>query len=572
MRCLITIFFVFALLIQCNGQRDPEQKATVDSLKTELSKYSQNDTAYINILSQIGQKTPIYRITYWDTIVKLSEKLISGTPTKAEQYALNKSLAGALNNIGFIKYNQGEVPEAMDILHKSLEIKEEIGNKEGAAYSLNNLGYLYNYQGDISKALQCYERSLKYLEDTDNKMGTATCLNNMGAIYKDQGDVPRAISNYNKSLKIYEKIESKSDIAIMLNNIGIIYLEQEEHSNALENFEKSLKFHQELSDKKNVAVCLNNIGDVKRALKQYSEAREYLEESLEIREQIADKEGISMSLNNIGRILDEQGDLNGALDYYQRSLRIEEEIENISGICSSLGNVGGTELQLGKLNMAKIHLERGLKLAQDIGAVRMTIPIAKHLSVLYKKQNNHSVALKMYELYVAMKDSLASEENQKAVIRQEYKYQYEKQAAADSIHNAEAQKVKDAEILAQKTKRAAENRERELEKKRDAQQSYFLVGILTLSVFFGLFIFNRFRLTKKQRDIIDVQKQEVEAQKEKVDEAFEQLEEKNTEILDSINYAKRIQSAILPPDRSCFIRGCRLYRTWCARGYGKCGL
>src|SRR5690606_11912315 len=52
-------------------------------------------------------------------------------------------------------------------------------------------------------------------------------------------------------------------------------------------------------------------------------------------------------------------------------------------------------------------------------------------------------------------------------------------------------------------------------------------------------IFFRLHQSNKQKAIIARQKQEV-------DLAYEQLEEKNTEILDSITYAKRIQAAILP--------------------------
>ena len=42
----------------------------------------------------------------------------------------------------------------------------------------------------------------------------------------------------------------------------------------------------------------------------------------------------------------------------------------------------------------------------------------------------------------------------------------------------------------------------------------------------------------------------IRARKAEVDEAYEKLEEKNNDILDSVNYAKRIQSAILPPQKS----------------------
>ena len=60
-------------------------------------------------------------------------------------------------------------------------------------------------------------------------------------------------------------------------------------------------------------------------------------------------------------------------------------------------------------------------------------------------------------------------------------------------------------------------------------------------------MFNRLQVTKKQKIVIETQKQEVEKQKEVVELAHDELEEKNREIMDSITYAKRIQNAILPP-------------------------
>ncbi|HYG50504.1 MAG TPA: hypothetical protein VD905_06355, partial [Flavobacteriales bacterium] len=47
--------------------------------------------------------------------------------------------------------------------------------------------------------------------------------------------------------------------------------------------------------------------------------------------------------------------------------------------------------------------------------------------------------------------------------------------------------------------------------------------------------FNRFRLTKRQKKVIEYQKIEVE--------------EKQREIIDSINYARRIQLALMPNER-----------------------
>ena len=57
-----------------------------------------------------------------------------------------------------------------------------------------------------------------------------------------------------------------------------------------------------------------------------------------------------------------------------------------------------------------------------------------------------------------------------------------------------------------------------------------------------IFVINRFRVTNKQKKIIEEQKGIVEKQKEIV-------EEKQKEVLDSIHYAKRIQLSLLPQEK-----------------------
>ncbi len=86
-------------------------------------------------------------------------------------------------------------------------------------------------------------------------------------------------------------------------------------------------------------------------------------------------------------------------------------------------------------------------------------------------------------------------------------------------------------------------------KKKQKIITYATAGGLGLVGIFLIFVFNRLQVTKRQKNIIQEQKQEVEEQKQIVETAHHELEEKNKEILDSINYAKRIQHAILPPQK-----------------------
>lgn len=77
--------------------------------------------------------------------------------------------------------------------------------------------------------------------------------------------------------------------------------------------------------------------------------------------------------------------------------------------------------------------------------------------------------------------------------------------------------------------------------KAEETQRLYLYGGLGLLLVFGLFMYNRFVITRRQKKTIEEQKNEVAAQKEIIEESHQ-------EITASIAYAKRIQSAILPPD------------------------
>ena len=131
-------------------------------------------------------------------------------------------------------------------------------------------------------------------------------------------------------------------------------------------------------------------------------------------------------------------------------------------------------------------------------------------------------------MHITIRDSIESQDNKKEVIRHEFKYDYDKkEAIADAEHQAE---MEQQEAVAT-----------EQQKKQNIIIGS-VSGGLGLVVLFSIFLFNRFQVTRKQKTVI-------EEQKEEVDRAYDSLEEKNKEITDSINYAQRIQAAILPPDR-----------------------
>ncbi len=548
----VFIFCAFILSSLAQAQLSDEQKHKVDSLKQILT-HAQHDTVVINAWMAwddiIYVSNPYLDSVLIQKIDSLSSLNLKKDLSFIERNKFLETKSFALNCMGISYMQKADFDRAIEYYEKSLKINEELENDQGKASALTNIGNVYLRLGDYATAIVYFEKSLEVRKELNDLSGLTTTINNLGLVYKEKGDYNRAIDYFSQSLKLCEKIENKELIANTLNNLGTLHSSMKEYSKAYEYYSKCLKIDEQMGNKIGIAISLHNIGNTYYYRGILEEALEIHLKSLQIHEELSNMRGVAATLMAIGNIYSDMGYYQKAQEYNIRSLEISNRIGMKMLKASSLNNLGILSKKQGNHVEALNYSIESFKIAREIGSKDLTKKSTKTLWEVYKNLGKYQDALSMYELHISAKDSLSSEENQKAIIRQEYKYQYEKQAAADSIKNIEAQKVKDAEILAQKTQRNAEKRERELEKKRDAQQSYFLVGILTLSVLFGLFIFNRFRLTKKQRDIIDVQKREVEAQKEKVDEAFEQLEEKNTEILDSINYAKRIQSAILPPDK-----------------------
>lgn len=391
---------------------------------------------------------------------------------------------------------------------KDLNVKDPLyvfySNQMAIAYI--NMGYLSDHQGNIALALEHYHTSLKIVEKTNNKEMIAVSLINIGAIYSDQGDFDNALNYYNKSLKIREDIKDNYGIANSLNNLGDVYLKKAKSNKnssekealfqkSLDHFQRSLKIREGLNDKPGIATCLHNMGTY------YSERAR---ETLTLKER-----------NNY---------INTSLVFFEQSLKIREQLKDRTGIAYSLNNIATALFKLGKIAEAKKIGLQNLKLSEELGFPESIKNASNTLFNLYKISGNIKGAYEMRVLYIQMRDSLNNIENRKASIKSQLKYEYEKKAAADSVKVAEEKKLTTFQL------------------KQEENQRYFLYCGLGLAIIFGGVMFNRFRITRKQKNIIEEQKHIVEEQKNLV-------EEKQKEIMDSIHYAKRVQQSLLPNEK-----------------------
>lgn len=147
------------------------------------------------------------------------------------------------------------------------------------------------------------------------------------------------------------------------------------------------------------------------------------------------------------------------------------------------------------------YLEEALSLAQNEGELNSTGWISYTLHQSYRAIRQYRKSLNMLNLAVITRDSINRIENQKAVIQQQVKSDYEKQKAIDDLENEK--------------KLAIEKQKKETQQKLSIAIG---IGLLFISLL-ALVIFNRLKITRQQKAIIEEQKQKVE-QSEKYKEQF----------------------------------------------------
>jgi len=183
-------------------------------------------------------------------------------------------------------------------------------------------------------------------------------------------------------------------------------------------------------------------------------------------------------------------------------------------------NIGLAKFDLKDISGAFNNCEEAVGLLEEVNHQEKLRYCYGCLYKSLKALNKHKEALVYHEKLTTLKDSMNTRDRIKELTKIEMNNEY-----TIKTELAELKHEKDIEI-------------REQEKRSQRLIIYFIVFALIAAVFFAFFIVNRLNITKKQSKIIEQQKHDVELQKEII-------EDKQKEIIDSINYAKRIQNAIL---------------------------
>ncbi|MCF8275300.1 MAG: tetratricopeptide repeat protein [Flavobacteriales bacterium] len=530
------------------------QQAQVDSLNNLLAtKYAKDDTARIRVLVQTGEV--LLRIDPERSLQLSKEALMLSISLSDSRF-----ISHIYNNTGTANRLKGEYGKSLSFHNKALENDRKNGNRKDEALSLNNIGNVFLKQGQYQPAIENYEKSLIIRQDINDLDGVASSLNNLGLVYKNQGDLDRALAYYQNSFKIFQQMGDKIGLANALNNIGIVHRANGNQDRALENFLSALSLFRELGNKIGEANTLNNIGNIYYQQNKFEQSLEFYETSLAISESLGDKSSAAGKYSNIGGVYLVLGNKEKALSSTEKALSLQKNIGDDQGQISTLNNLGAYFKESGDLDKSLSYFLDAEKIQNRIGDHAYSTITLSSIGEIYQQRNKSQLGLKYFSRALREAKQYGSAEDQINIFeklaqtyanagdfKRSYDYQQLAKAARDSLERV----VSVRDLAEMQAKFETEQKQREIEllnKEKEVQDLKItkqitvrntIIAFSILSVLMLILIYARYRTKKKANEELGRKNVEIEEQKRTV-------EEKNWEITSSIEYAKRIQDAIMP--------------------------
>ena len=226
---------------------------------------------------------------------------VKGSGTKEE--------GAVLGVIGSLHERKCENETAFDLLKKSLEIYERLGDKRSIASCLNTIGSSVHWLGRFKESIEYLKRALQIWETLDDQEGILQCNHLIGTSYSRLGELDIAHEYLKKALKASERVGDQKTRIRCLGEIGQVLLERAENDEAYELYTLAGKIADKTGDKWAIAACYSTLCLIDDWNGNYERALKNLEDPHMIVEAIDYKRGIALNYVIYGECYIELGDL-----------------------------------------------------------------------------------------------------------------------------------------------------------------------------------------------------------------------------------------------------------------------
>lgn len=342
----------------------------------------------------------------------------------------------------------------------------------------NHIGNFYNSTANYSRALDMFNKSRALFTQQKRAQGQCSAITNMGNSYFYLRNYDKALACYKEALALNERIAHDETTASNLyNNVGIIYSMRGNRVMGMNFFKKALSVYVKQGDSLSISQAYNNFATAFQHHGEYDSALYYYHEALRLKEKFGSRRSKLDAFHNLAEIYFNKGDYAKSMQFIRKAIALHDT------------------------SVFSVDLEYTYRL----------------LSEIYEVRNSMGLALRYYKLSKSIRDSIDARNKMGELMQRVVSMEVSKTHLADSLAMAEETRIRNIELAQQQR----ENR--------------YLIVLLVIAAGTALLLYNRFRVTRRQKRIIAEQKLLVE--------------HKQKEVLDSIHYARRIQGSLLTSEK-----------------------
>lgn len=411
----------------------------------------------------------------------------------------------------------GNVEKAQGYARIARNVSKKIEYSEGTMIGIRNLINCKIYMSDYDSALIFINELLPLIKRESNPKLIATSYETIGKFYDFKGKYDEAVSYYLKAIGVAAKHDSSITI-MSYHNLGLIYKKLNNYKKAYEYQNKAESIARKTDDYRTLASTLNNLGILKKNEKKYQEAMVYYEEALDKANKIKDHRIEGAVLGNMSTLYFELGDSENGTRCFQLSLKWTKSTNSYYELAMSYINFSYNLLDFNQLRQAEAVADTAVNYSKLCKNHEFIMESYLVLAEIKAKQGKYAGAYTDMNKAFMYKDSMNLVALSNEISGLTAEYERKKTAIADSLKTLQLKK------------------EFEADQQLNAEKLWFRDFLLILSfLVLVLVAIGAFLLLKSNRKV---------KAKNKI------VEEQHKEITDSINYAQRIQSAMISNDEA----------------------
>jgi len=362
---------------------------------------------------------------------------------------------------------------------------------------------------DLFKSIDYAREGLEFSNEFGSELDIQNANNRLGIIFYKIGDLEQSNNYFLKAIKISMKLDIP-DLQIeskLMNNVANNYAELKQEALAIEYYKKSLLIKREMLDSGYFSLTLNNLALTYSAIGLYDSAYLMLKEAYTVDKVLNDSSSMAYTNASLGEVFLNEGIVDSAIYYLEKSLAFFNKVPESDYVLAFYYlKLGDAYNAINKKNESKRLYNFALQKSLELGVMSIQKDCYKGLYTIANAENDYKRALEYVTNYTAIQDSIFKVESAQKLSAIETSYQIRNKEQEISILNANAQV--------------------------DELKFYGAAGIAFVVIILLGFMYYRYYFKVKSNYILQQKNNTIQLQ--------------NKEIVDSVEYAKGIQEAILP--------------------------